>query len=111
MKLLFDQNISARIIRLLQHSFPGCTQISLQGLYDSADGEIWKFAKANEYCIATFDSDFLDILTLRGWPPKVLLFRTGTRRTKYLADILIHKREQIQYFLNSTEIGCLEIYV
>ncbi len=110
MKLLFDQNISARIVRLLQENFPDCTQISLQGLYDSPDHEIWKFAKMQGYCIATFDSNFLDILTLRGWPPKVLLFKTGNRRTKDLAALLNDRKESIYHFLSNEEIGCLEIY-
>lgn len=110
MKLLFDQNISARIVRLLQASFPGCTQVSLVGLYGCSDPAIWDFAKQEHYCIATFDKDFLDILTLRGWPPKVLLIRTGNRRTKDLAARLLAIQEAIHTFLTNEEIGCLEVY-
>jgi predicted nuclease of predicted toxin-antitoxin system len=72
-KLLFDQNISARIIRLIKDDFPDCSQVTLEGLTDAKDVEIWQWAKRNNCCIVTFDADFLDILTLRGFPPKVTI--------------------------------------
>lgn len=70
MRLLFDQNISARIVRFLKESFSGCTQVTLEGLSNARDTEIWQWAKQQECCIVTFDADFLDIITLRDYPQK-----------------------------------------
>lgn len=109
MRLLFDQNISARIVRLLKESFPDCTQVTLEGLGNVRDMEIWEWAKQNDCCIVTFDADFLDIITLRGFPPKVLLLRIGNRRTKDLAEILLKRKQVIEEFLINRSIGCLEI--
>ena len=109
MKLLFDQNISARIVRLLKESFPDCTQVTLEGLGNARDMDIWLWARQNDCCIVTFDADFLDIITLRGFPPKVLFMRLGNRRTKDLAEILLKRKQVIEDFLADKSIGCLEI--
>lgn len=109
MRLLFDQNISARIVRLLKEPFPDCTQVSLEGLNNASDMEIWLWAKENNGCVVTFDADFFDIATLKGFPPKVILLRTGNRRTNDLAEILTKRKEVIEEFLSDKSIGCLEI--
>jgi predicted nuclease of predicted toxin-antitoxin system len=108
-KLLFDQNISSRIVRLIKDDFPDCSQVTLEGLTDSTDLEIWLWAKANNYCIVTFEADFLDLLTLKGFPPKVILLRTGNRRTTDLAEILKKRKSSIEAFFAENIVGCLEI--
>lgn len=59
MKILFDQNISFRIIGKIKHLYPEAKQIRELGLENSSDMEIWNFANKNQYTIITFDSDFL----------------------------------------------------
>jgi len=59
MKLLFDQNISYRIIKHLGKYFPESKHISQLGLVNFSDMEIWDFARKNEYIIVTFDADFM----------------------------------------------------
>lgn len=110
MKLLFDQNISGKIVRLLGETFPGCTQVTLVNLNNAKDMEIWNWAKHNGFSIVTFDSDFLDIATLHGFPPKVLLLRTGNRKTASLAKLLQDKKDAIEDFFQDANIGCLEIF-
>ena len=110
MKLLFDQNISGRIIRVLKDTFPECTQVTFVGLSNAADHQIWEWARINNCCIVTFDSDFLDILTLEGFPPKLLLLRIGNRRTNELAKFLSGRKSAIDTFLTDNAIGCLEIH-
>jgi predicted nuclease of predicted toxin-antitoxin system len=40
----------------------------------------------------TFVFGFLDILTLKGFVPKIVLLRLGNRRTKELAEIMIQRQ-------------------
>ena len=47
MKLLFDQNISFRIISKIATHFPDAKQVRQIGIEDYSDLEIWKFAKEN----------------------------------------------------------------
>jgi predicted nuclease of predicted toxin-antitoxin system len=56
MKLLFDQNISFRIIRKVGEFLPFATQVRLLGLENAKDLEIWEYAKVNSYTIITFDA-------------------------------------------------------
>ena len=82
MKLLFDQNISFRIIAKLQDLLPLASQVRLLGLENSTDFEIWDFAKTNEFTIITFDTDFYDISLIKGTPPKIVWLRIGNTSTK-----------------------------
>ena len=50
MKLLLDQNISYRIIKHLPSTI-SATHVTNEGLVNSADFEIWQFAKSNGYTI------------------------------------------------------------
>ena len=66
MKLLFDQNISFRVVRGLETVFPLAKQIRELGLENSTDREIWEYAKREGYTIVTFDSDFYDLTLVLG---------------------------------------------
>ena len=56
----------------------------------------------------TFDSDFCDLITLKGFPPKIIWIRTGNTTTKNLELIIREKCEIIKVFL-AEDYGCLEI--
>jgi predicted nuclease of predicted toxin-antitoxin system len=112
MRLLFDQNISFRIVNRLIDSFPDCKHISQVGLSDYEDQEIWEYALNHNYIIVTFDSDFFDISLINGCPPKIIWIRTGNLTTIEIAKLLIDNRTTIFDFINNKEqidIACLEI--
>lgn len=112
MKLLFDQNISFRIVKKIDHAFPGSRHVSDCGLQDRADTEIWEYAKRNQFLIATFDADFFDISVINGHPPKIVWFRFGNTTTQNLANVLIQNKEFIQQFQldsDGSSAACLEI--
>jgi predicted nuclease of predicted toxin-antitoxin system len=112
LNLLFDQNISFRITKLLSETFPGCKHVSDVGMRNATDLEIWRYGKENRFCIVTFDSDFIDFSTLMGHPPKLIILRTGNRRTAKIADMLKLKKAAIDNFLNDRSgliASCLEV--
>ncbi len=112
MKLLFDQNISFRILSKINSEFPEDQQVRNLGIENFSDVEIWKFAKVNNYTIVTFDADFFDLANLKGHPPKIIWLRFGNSKTDYLAEILNSKSSIINEFIASedfTETACLEI--
>ena len=108
MKLLFDQNISFRLIKRIIDLFPDSKQVRELGLENSTDIEIFDFAKRNDFAIVTFDSDFCDLNIIRGFPPKIIWIRTGNTTTKNLENLLRKKNDLIKLFLNE-DYGCLEI--
>ncbi len=112
MKLLFDQNISFRIVQKIQTIFPNAKQVRELGLEGFSDDKIWTFAKVNNYTIVTFDSDFFEISNLKGHPPKIIWFRTRNTTTKNSIEILQLKKEILIDFISNPlyyEISCLEI--
>lgn len=76
MKLLLDENLSRRLVPLLLTTYPETSQIALLKLEMSSDREIWEYAKSNDFIIVTRDSDFHELGTLYGAPPKVIWLKT-----------------------------------
>ena len=112
MKLLFDQNISFRVVQLLKNQFSQAKHVKDFDLQFSTDRQIWNFAKENEYHIVTFDSDFYDLVTLYGHPPKIIWIRLGNSSSKNLAAILERHYKNIQSFISDEslkDVACLEI--
>lgn len=108
MKLLFDQNISHRIIKLLADEFSGCSQIRQLQLENKTDKEIWTFAGQNNFTVVTFDADFYEFSNLYGHPPKIWL-RFGNNISSGIADVLIEKKQLINDFIKQDEFSCLEM--
>lgn len=112
MKLLFDQNVSFRILSKVSNFFPEAKQVRELGIENFSDVEIWKFAKENNYTIVTFDADFYDLANLKGHPPKIIWLRFGNTKTDFLAEVLNSRNSIIKDFMFSkeySEIACLEL--
>ncbi len=109
MKLLFDQNISYRILRLLPDYFTGSSHVKVEGLINSSDKVIWEFAKQNNFTVVTQDSDFNELNMLLGFPPKIIWIRTGNINTRSLFNIFVENYSDIQKFIEDENFGCFEI--
>ena len=109
MTLLFDQNISPQIVKQLEEIFPGVKQVRHLGLENASDLEIFEYAKSNGYAVVTFDSDFVDLNVLKGFPPKIIWLRTGNLTTKSIAELINKNVVAIRNFLQSEEAQILEI--
>ena len=89
MKLLFDNNISYKLVKRLSDISPNCLHVTDTSLPKPAtDLDIWNWAKQNDCAIVTFDEDFEQLEILNGFPPKVILFRFGNTQTIKLEQIL-----------------------
>ena len=109
MKLLFDQNISPKIVALVDMQFSGSKQVKHVGLENASDFEIFNFARVHEFVIITFDSDFVDLSIVKGIPPKIIWLRTGNLTTRSITNLLLQNISNIQNFLEQNEVGILEI--
>jgi len=109
MRFLFDQNISHRILKLLPAKYSSSTTVKKEKLINAPDKQIWEFAKQNNYIIVTQDSDFNDLNSLFGFPPKIIWIRTGNLKTQVIIDILIDYSQDIDKFIEDNKYGCFEI--
>jgi hypothetical protein len=53
MKLLFDHNLSPRLVNRLADLFPGAQHVFLLAMGEADDSQIWNYAKQNGYVIVT----------------------------------------------------------
>lgn len=109
MKLLFDQNLSYRIIKKILNSFPDSKHISEVKLTNSDDKAIWYYAQKENFIIVTHDSDFDDLFLLNGFPPKIIKFKIGNLSNEEAVSIILKNEKSIREFIMDEESGFLEI--
>lgn len=100
MKLLFDQNLSRRLILDIQNAFPGSQHVAHLNLTTEDDGLLWRFAADNGFVIISKDSDFFHRAFLRGHPPKVIYLRVGNCSTQHIKNLLMDKTPMIHEFIS-----------
>jgi predicted nuclease of predicted toxin-antitoxin system len=88
MKLLFDQNLSHKLVGRLSTEFPGSTHVRDVGLARGLDPNVWSHAKMNGFMIVSKDTDFQQRALLYGHPPKVIWVRLGNCSTSSVAALL-----------------------
>lgn len=108
-KLLFDQNLSYRIVNQLKHLFPDSSHIRLLKLEKADDLTIWQYATDNNLHIVSKDTDFNNLNNLYGYPPKVIWINTGNATTRAIIELLQKKADVVNAFLDNEESGLLEL--
>lgn len=111
MLLLLDQNISYKIVKELKQSFPGLTHLRFENLNNSEDWDIWNYALKNGFTIVTFDADFYELQSVKGFPPKIIWLRFGNTTNTDLINFFKVNRGAIEQFLSEKKfesIGCLQ---
>ena len=58
MKLLFDENVSPRLVDALSDAFPESVHVRDAGLSRASDAAIWDYARNRGLTIVSKDSDF-----------------------------------------------------
>ena len=107
--LLFDQNISHRLIHKIQPYFINAQQVRQIGLENATDLEIWHHAKTHGYTVVTFDADFYDFSQFYGCPPKIIWLKFGNTSTLNLANILQASLVAINEFIHDDTLACLQL--
>ena len=107
MKLLLDQNLSYRLVPVLQHLYPDIVHVSSVGLADADDDVVWAFARANGFTIVTKDSDFDQRAFLLGPPPKVVWVQLGNCTTRDVQTLLENRDGDLTAFHADDAAGLL----
>ncbi|MDF1882319.1 DUF5615 family PIN-like protein [Sulfurimonas sp. SAG-AH-194-C21] len=109
MKLLFDQNLSYRLVSRLKDIYPNSIHIASINLDKSSDRDVWKYAKENNYTIVTKDSDFNEICMLYDFPPHIIWLRLGNSRVSTAEEVLRKYEDKICKIVKDAEIGIIDI--
>ena len=110
MRLLFDHNLSPRLVKLLSDIFPKSDHVYTLGLDQVADGKIWEYAKANACVIVTKDADFGDLSVIKGFPPKVIWIRRGNCTTREIERLIRSHRDQLALLDTDPTVGIIPIF-
>lgn len=108
--LLFDHNLSPKLVRKLADIYPGATHVSHLGLDSAADKEIWEYARNHDYLIVTRDADFGDFSVVWGIPPQIIWIRRGNCSTNDIETILRDNFAVIVEFSSDDAVSVLTLH-
>lgn len=109
MKLLFDQNLSPRLVKLLNDLYPDANHVYLVHLDQASDAAVWEYAQQHGYAIVTCDVDFSELSMLRSFPPKIIWVRRGNCSTSDIETMLRLHRSDIEALENDPDVGVIEL--
>ena len=107
MKLLLDENLSRRLVARLADLYPESVHVAEASLPASSDRDVWEYAKARGFIIVSADSDFYELATTIGPPPKVVWLRRWTHPTRDAEEVLRREAIRITQFADDPELGVL----
>jgi predicted nuclease of predicted toxin-antitoxin system len=109
LRLLFDQNLSPRLVEQLSDAFPDSSHVSFAGLERAADEAVFAYALQEGYAVVSKDSDFAEMAQLRRSFPKVVWLRLGNRTTREIEAALRAHRQAIEGLERSPDLRVAEL--
>ncbi len=109
MRLLFDENLSHQLVRLLADIFPHSVHVRDVGLKSADDPLVWQYAKENRLIIVSKDSDLHQRSFVMGHPPKLVWVRLGNCSTTEVELLLRRHFSAIMVFYEDAEASFLTL--
>ena len=109
MRLLFDEQLSARLCATLANVYPNSLHVEQIGLGGASDEAVWVAAAERTCVLVTKDEDFHRLSVLRGAPPKVIRIRLGNVPTEEVARLLRERREDTVRFDGQDDVTFLSL--
>lgn len=110
MKLLFDQKPSPKLTSLFTESFEEVRHTQEIGFDKGDDADILEFAKTNQFTVVTKDGDFNELISLFGFPPKIIWIRRGNCTTEDIVEIIEANLDKIHSFGDDSTNGILTLF-
>ncbi len=108
-RLLFDENLSQRLLQPLTDLFPGSEHIRNLASTGTSDRLLWDLSRTGPFILTTRDEDFVGMSVLRGAPPKVVWLNVGKSRNAVIAALLQTHASDIERFAGDDEHTFLAI--
>jgi predicted nuclease of predicted toxin-antitoxin system len=107
MSLLFDQNLSPKLVSRLDDLFPGSQHVQEVGLDRGSDDQVWEYARLHGLMIVTKDEDFNDLSVVRGSPPRVVWLQVGNCTTAQVEALFRARFADLAAFGEDPSVGTL----
>ena len=108
MTLLFDENLSFRLVEQLADVYPHSLHVRDVGLTGQPDEEIWRYAVRQHCAIVTKDMDFYQRSMLRGAPPKVIWVHRQCDHPRNRGCVALSV-PSVQHFIAESDAAFLEL--
>ena len=101
MKLLFDHNLSYKLVARLVDLFPESVHVRNINLHEVDDQTVWEYARANGFAIGSKDEDFHQLSFLYGAPPKVVWVKPAALHVtiRFLGEVEEAEAERLQQLI------------
>ena len=109
MRLLFNNNLSHRLIAELADIHPDSLHVRDIGPEDTADTDIWDYAREHGLAIVTKDRDYREMSRVRGHPPKVVLITLRNCPTTRVVALLRQHQDELISLARDDEHAVLEL--
>jgi predicted nuclease of predicted toxin-antitoxin system len=106
-KLLFDENLSYRLVSALRDVYPESRHVRDVGLRGADDERIWIHAASEQFVIVSKDTDFRDRSFVRGAPLRVVWLDVANGGTEVVANLLRAERARLGSFATSEHAALL----
>lgn len=110
MKLLFDQNLSPRLVVRLADVFPDSAHVQQFDMDTASDGAVLEFAKERGFTLVSKDSDFFDAGMMRGRTTKIVWIRRGNCSTTDIETILRRHVADVRNLETADSLFLLMLY-
>jgi predicted nuclease of predicted toxin-antitoxin system len=108
-RLLFDQNLSHRLVQRLADMYSDSEHVRDAGLARAPDDLVWAYARDHGLVIVSKDADFHQRSFLYGAPPKVVWIRRGNCSTRDVEQVLRAHVEAVLAFGADEDGSFLEL--
>ena len=103
MRLRWDHNLSHRLLAHLEDVFPDGLHVRDVGLEAASDDEVWRYARDSGRGLVSKDSDFQELVSLRGPPPKLIWLCVGNCTTSEVEALMRSACNLIKAFARSPD--------
>lgn len=109
MKLLFDENLSFRLVAALADVYPESKHVREVGLLGADDLRVWNYAAENGFLLASKDTDFYERSLVFGSPPKIVWLRIGNSSVSDTIALLRNHYIVVRHFADDMEATFLPL--
>ena len=107
MKVLFDQNLSPKLVNGLADLLPDSCHVQSVGLDCASDDQVWEHARVNGFAIVTKDEDYNNLSVVRGGPPKIIWLQLGNCTTAQVEAVFRARIADIEAFGRDVSVSTL----
>lgn len=109
MKLLFDHNLSYRLVAAGADLYPGSVHVRDVGLHTALDEAVWSYAAQQGFALVSKDIDFYQRSLVFGSPPKVIWIRLGNCSTDDVVVLLRRRHHDLLAFAEDKDASFLAL--